>query len=177
MARKKIGGASDYIIPIGVIGILGFIAWKFFGSGGGGGIGPSSAGANNQSEAGAVQASTASTAQAQAASGEKAQMSAVQQQGLASQLYAQMSQDSPNLLTIKNLLMEPYTLTDLNAVIQYFGTKQVGASGFNDCSLLGWNCSALDLPGWVALTFVNDTTGALDTINGYYSSQGINYSF
>jgi hypothetical protein len=174
---KKVGSAADYIIPLGVVGVLGFLAWKFFGSGGGGGVGPSAAGANNQSLATANQQATAATAQQQAAAGEKAQMSAVQQQGLASQLYAQMSQDSPNLLTIKNLLMEPYTLTDLNAVIQYFGTKQVGSSGFNDCNLLGFNCSALDLPGWVALTFANDTTGALATINGYYSTQGINYSF
>jgi hypothetical protein len=170
---KKVGSAADYIIPIGMVGVLGFIAWKFFGSGGG----ASSASANNQSVAAGVQASTAATAQQQAAAGETAHMSAVQQQGIASQLYAIMSQSSPDLLQVQQLLIQPATLTDLNAIIMYFGTKQVGSSGFNDCSLLGLNCSALDLPGGVTLTFSGDNMDYLGGVNSYYSAQGINYSF
>jgi hypothetical protein len=66
------------------------------------------------------------------------------------------------------------TLADLLRLIQLFATKQVAQSSFDTCSLLGFNCTALDLGGF--LHAVLDMTH-LTTINNYLSSTGINYQF
>jgi hypothetical protein len=67
-------------------------------------------------------------------------------------------------------------LADLLMIIQAFGTKQVSSSSpnYSFCSLLGINCPAVDLPGYLNLILNSDYLGQ---INSFLSSTNIAYQF
>lgn len=180
---RKVGSAADYLIPLGILGIAGYIAYQYFlgdGANANPGTGLSAAPSTAGNNAGIQQASsagTASTLATQAAAGQKQTYPSATLQGFASQIYTLGNQSSPDLSAIEGLLTQPNNLTDLTMMIQYFGTKAPDnfLSAWSTCGALGLSCPQDDLPSFVRRIFGTDPR--LQSINQYYSETGINYQF
>lgn len=165
--RKKVG-STDYgwILPVGVIGILGYLAYTYFG--GNGSI--TDTGSNNSS----IDTNSAATAAADLA---KTQADGVTQilsdstlNGIATTLFQLLGNDGDQS-TIVNNVIQVNNAADWYRLVQLFGTKKFNSGGsFNSCALIGIGCDSYDLPG--ALRLVLDAQHLQD-INSYFVDQGI----
>jgi hypothetical protein len=165
LQHRKIGGTADYILPLGILGLGVLVLYKMGVLGGTGGPGGSGGtGGNNTSLANANTAATTATAAQAAAAGQQPVLSPITLQGIASNVYSLGIADTPDLNQVENLLMQPDNTADLNAVIQYFGTKNVNSSSFNWCAVLDMDCTAVDLAAFVRAIFSNQP-GMLQSIN------------
>lgn len=181
MARRKVGADYGWVGPVAIlaaIGGLGLLAWKY--------LLPSLQTGNSANNAATIDtnasASTASQAAA-AAAGIQPTLNANEMAGIANQVYTlgANATDSSVLGSMNDQLTQVNNIADLNGVISAFGTKQVNASmsSYSMCSLLGYGCQALGLQAFVDLIYKSfDSSGSyLETLNGYLSSQNINYQF
>jgi hypothetical protein len=175
---SKIGGAADFIIPLGVVGLGALIIYKFFFSGSAGtSPGVSQA---NQVATDANQAGTSATANQQAAKGEKQTISPDTAAGIANTVFTLGQMNNPDLSSINNVITQVNNLTDLNAVIAAFGTRSsaTNSSLLDPCYALGLNCSRLDMPSFIKLIYSQDATGAfLPSLNQFLRDQSINFQF
>jgi hypothetical protein len=179
--RKKISGAADYIVPIGLIGIVAFALYKmgiFSGT-------FSGSGANNQGTTDA-NASAASQAAAQAAAqGIKATLSPNEAASIANSVYSLgvNASDTSALSQITNLLSQVNNIADLNAIIAAFGTKKIPSGDitawYNTCLSLGVNCTSVGLGTFIDSVYqaYDPSGGYLSNLNQFLQDQGINYSF
>lgn len=174
MAKKKVGEMSDTLLVLGVLGVgVYFLYSKGFFSGL---TGNSS---NNNSTDQANQNATNQTASQQAAAGVAATLTPIGANGIASQIFTLgQTGSADDLNTIEQLLMQPNNLTDLNMVIQDFGVKSIGGAWYTLCQTLDIDCTKVDLPSFVRMIFSQGgESNLLESVNYYYSLQGINYKF
>lgn len=172
--RKAIAGGADYILPIGVLGLLGFLAYKFFGSGG-----PTGTGANNDQLAASNKAAVDQSLANQAAAGEKQTISDAAAQAAASEIWGYYSGGTSTADQVEQALMVPNNLTDLLLIEKYFGVKKMNTGGsMNLCALVDVDCGSVDLASYVKAVF-NDAGHPeyLESVNSFYTMQGINYQF
>jgi|SRR5277367_6147632 len=167
---RKVGAIEyeKYILPVGLL-IGGYIILNKLGL-----FGSAANSSNNatttQNNAATTQA--ALTAAKAAGGGQTVDDSILS--GYATSIYQDGIASPVNMDNIVYTVINVNTLVDLLRLIQLFATKNVAESSFDTCSLLGFNCTSLDLGGF--LNAVLDPTH-LATINNYFSSQGINYKF
>jgi hypothetical protein len=165
--RGKVSGTSDYILPLGLLALVGYVAYKF--------LGPSAAGASNNATATAQNATAADAAYTASAAAVPQSMDDVQLNSIATQIYNSATTggtgDTDNVVYQLSLINNT---TDFYRLWQLFGTKQMGASFFSTCSLLGFDCTALDLASFVKASL---STDQLATVNQNFEGNGIAYQF
>lgn len=159
---------EKYILPVGLT-VAAYLILKKFGLLGGG-----ASASNNAAVLSNEQTTTAAALTTAKAAGSFQTVSDSILSGYATSIYQMGIQGTPDQDNIVYTVINVNTLTDLLRLIQLFATKDVAQSAYDTCSLLGFNCTALDLGGF--LHAVLDQTH-IQTINNYLSSQGINYSF
>lgn len=159
---------EKYILPVG-IAVAGYFILRKFGL-----LGSDANASNNAGILANEQATTAAALQAEKAKGGSQTISDSVLSGYATAIYQMGIQSTPDQDNIVYTVINVNTLTDLLRLIQLFATKQVAQSSFDTCSLLGFNCTSLDLSGF--LHAVLDSQH-LNTINNFLSSTGINYQF
>jgi zona occludens toxin (predicted ATPase) len=181
MARRKIGSDYGWILPLGVVALLGGVAYVLYQKFGG----PSGAAANDKTINTANSDAAAASTAAAAAAGITPTMNANQAANIANQVYTTgVAASGPSdLSTIINNIDQVNNIADLNLVISAFGTKSIPSGNItswtNMCLSLGINCTSVGLADFVRVVFAAyDPTGQyLETLNGYMSAQGINYTF
>lgn len=166
--HQKVGKIADYILPLGVIGILGFLAYKFLGVAGNS--------ATTQNNA-AIDQTTASTA---AADVKQSQEKGVPQTlsdstlaGLANSIELAINSGS-DPLTVENYVVQVQTDTDWFRLVQLYGTRKFNSGGvFSSCALSAglWGCDSYDLQSSLRAFLPADK---ISNINTYFSDQGIN---
>jgi hypothetical protein len=166
--KKKISGTTDYskyIIPVGLV-VAGFLVLKSFNL-----FGDSAASANDASITDAAAQGVSDAIAKDQAAGGRTFLNSAQAAGIANTVFNSMDDQD----TIVRQLIQVDTLGDLLQVIQSFGTKKAGGIA---CGLFGGILSAVcgtyDLPSFVRATL---DPAHLATLNGYLSSQRINYQF
>lgn len=165
MARRKIGAASDWVLPIGVLAIGGYLVYKFVGSGA---TGTAQNNANINANTAATAASDLSASQA---AGVAQTVSDSTLNGYADTLY-QLLGNGGDPAQIDQVVTMVNNATDWYRLVQLFGTKQFNSGGsFSTCALLGLGCDSWDL-----LSALRNVLPAqnLANINTYFSDQGIN---
>jgi hypothetical protein len=169
---KRVGAIEyeKYILPVGLV-VAGYIILNKMGLLGGGANGSnnSTTAANNAAATKADLAAATSAGGFQSSSNSDTVLS-----GYATAIYQEGIQNPVDQDAIVYNVINVNTLVDLLRLIQLFATKQVAQSAWDTCSLLGFNCTALDLGGF--LNAVLDA-GHLATINNYLTNQGINFQF
>lgn len=181
MARRKIGSDYGWILPLGVVALLGGVAYVLYQKFGG----ASGTTANNTGTASANTSAAAASAAAAAAAGINPTMNANQLANIANQVYGiGVAASGPNdLASMNNALTQVNNIADLNGVISAFGNKQMPADSVSQyaglCMNFGINCTTVGLGDWVRVIYAAyDSTGQyLATLNNYMSNQGINYTF
>lgn len=158
---------SNYILPVGLVGIAAYAVYKF--------LGPSAAAkANNATDEANTKAANDAAYNASAAILPQS-MPDVQLSSMATQIYNSASTggtgDIDNVIYQLSLINNT---TDLYRLMQLFGTKQVGSGFFSTCSLLGFDCTSLDLDAFIRASL---TPAQLATVNQNFSGNGINYQF
>lgn len=181
MARNKIAGAAEYIIPLAVASGLVYVIWALA-NGKLNLLGTPASTSNNNSVTDANKAATAATAAAAAASGVKPTISNDLAASIAAQVWTNgTNSDSFDPGVTNSLITQVNNIADLNLVIQYFGTKQIANSSslFSMCTTFGYNCVAVDFPTFVRVAYNNYDNGAayLQSLNEYMSDAGINFTF
>jgi hypothetical protein len=165
---KKIGDASSYILPLGIV-IAGYFILSKFGLFGNSAADQNTASINDTTLKGADD----SLAQAQAA-GDPVTLTSAEAATIASTIF-NAGADPVDQGTIQNQIIQANTLSDLLLIIKAFGTKQAGGTA---CSLFGnflsATCTTYTLPSFLRATL---DAQHLQTVNGYFSSMGINYQF
>lgn len=157
---------EKYIVPVALV-VGGYLVAKKFGLFG------SEANDNNNSQIDSTTAAGVNAAlQAAQNAGDFATLSDSQIAGMASTIYTLGTSDG-DTDTIKYTVIQCNTLTDLLNLIKAFGTKNVATSSFSTCALLGFNCTSVNLSGFLRATLTADQ---MNQINGYFSSMGINYA-
>lgn len=167
-APQKIGAASDYIIPLGVVGILGFLAYKFFGNGG-----ASSTSQNNAAIDQTTAASAAADVKQSQEKGVPQTLSDSTLAGLANSIELAINSDS-DPLTVENYVVQVQTDTDWYRLVQLYGTRKFNSGGaFSSCALSAglWGCDSYDLQSSLRAFLPADK---ISNINTYFSDQGIN---
>jgi hypothetical protein len=181
MRGHRVSGPADYIIPLAVVGGIGVLAYFLVSK-----LGSALTTANSQNNTGTTtanqSAATASTAQASAA-GINPTLTPNQMAAIANTVYT-LGTSNPDASTpdsINNQLTQVNNIADLNGVIAAFGTKNIATSTslLNTCYTLGLSCTSVGLQTFVDTVYNYwDTTGsAMETLNEFLSSQGINYQF
>jgi hypothetical protein len=181
MARRKIGADYGWVGPVAILAAMagvGFLVVKY--------LLPSLQTANSANNSATTDTNNTAAQQSQAATaaaGIQPTLTPNEMAGIANQVYTLGTQatDSSACVSINDQLSQVNNIADLNGVIAAFGTKQVNASMsyFSMCSLLGYSCQALGLQAFVDLIYKSfDTDGSyMEILNGYLSSQNINYQF
>lgn len=179
--KKKVGKASDYIVPIGVtVGLIGlgvYLLNKFFG--------PSGSSQNNQVTTSANTSAASQSQQLASSQGITQTLTPNEAAAIANEVYSLgiSAQDSSALYQINSQLDQVNNIADLNAVISAFGTKQIPSGNItswsNTCLSLGLNCQAVGLGAFVDIVYAAyDSSGnELNILNQYLRDQGINYQF
>jgi hypothetical protein len=166
MGMQKVGG-YDWVIPVGVIAILGYAAYKF--------LGPSSALAANNSANDANNKAAADADYNASSAVVKQSMSDSQLSSIATQISNSFATggtgDLDNVVYQLSLINN---ITDLYRLVQLFGSKSAGSGFFSTCSFLGFDCMSLDLDSFVRASLSADQ---LATVNRNFSGNGINYQF
>ena len=181
MARKKVSGAAEYIIPIALGGGIIYLIWALA-NGKLNLFGTPAGTANNTATTNANSAATTATAVANAAAGISPTISNDLAASIANQVWANgTNADAFDPGTTNQLITQVNNIADLNMVIQYFATRQIASSSslFNMCATLGYSCTAVDFPTFVHIAYSNYPNGAayLQSLNQYMGDQGINFTF
>jgi hypothetical protein len=165
--RRKVSGGADYILPLGILAALGFVLYKF--------LGPSAAGGANNAATDANTKAATDKAYTDSAASLPQSMPDTQLSSIATQIYNSASVGGTGDTDgIVNQLSLVNNTTDLYRLMQLFGTKAVGSGFFSTCSLLGFDCTSLDLASFVRSTL---STDQLATVNQNFAGNGINYQF
>ncbi len=165
--KKRISGTSDYILPIGILVGAYFILTKT-------GLFGGDNGSNNEEIDKTTSDATASDLQKEQAAGGFQTVSDTQLANAAAAIYTAGISDTIDQDAIKWSIIQVNTNMDLLKLIQLFGTKKIAANAWSTCSLLGFNCQAVNLGAFVKVVLDNDH---INDINNYLSAQGINYHF
>jgi len=172
MERGKINGASDYIVPLGVLGLMAALAYKFnlFGSSTSGGSGNA-----NATKATTAAATTSDVAAAQAA-GITATLSASTIAGLANTLNTLFTASTPDQSQIVMTVIQVNNQMDWALLEQAFGTKDYGNSDdwFGLCSSFGLDCKTLSLDSALQL-MITDPTQKMN-LNSSFANIGVNFA-
>lgn len=174
MQRKKIGDASQYIIPLGLLGLAGWVVYKYFISGTATGTG-----ANNATQAANVASAAAAQYQASAANTPQAVPDATLNSMIgtmlsdAEQNTSMFSGSGPgdDIVTTMGQLQN---ITDLYRLMQLWGTRNAAGASGSICDLIDIDCTAVDLG-----TFIHATLSASQIVdlNQLIQANGINYTF
>jgi hypothetical protein len=174
MARKI--GSIDYT-PFVLLGALGigayFLYQKLFPGGSGG--------QQNDANNAAINASTQSALTSDIATLKSQNavqtLSNAAASGIASQLYDLGISGNPvpqaNQDKMVSLVIQANTQLDLDTIAQYFATKNAN-TGFSLSNFFGSNNTSYDLSGWLGATL---DAAHLQTVNGYFSAEGISAYF
>lgn len=174
MRRKKIGDATSYIIPLGLLGLAGWVVYKYFISGTATGTG-----ANNAQQAQNVTTATAAAYQASAAQIPQA----VADTQLNSMIGTMLSDAEQNTSMfsgsgpgddIVTTMGQLQNITDLYRLIQLWGTRNAAGASGSICDLIDIDCTAVDFG-----TFIHATLSAsqITDLNQLIQANGINYTF
>jgi hypothetical protein len=174
MAKKKIYGASDYIIPLGIIGILGWIAYEWFISGNGTGTGQQSAAQNANVTAADAAAYNASAAQIPQSIPDTQINSMIGVMMSDAEENTSMFSGSSYQQDIITQMGQLGNITDLYRLIMLWGTRDVAGASGSICDLIDVDCTAVDFG-----TFIHATLSAsqLQQLNQNLQNNGINYAF
>jgi hypothetical protein len=175
MGHRKVSGAADYIIPIGIVGIAAFALYKFgLFSGGGSGTG-----GNNAAQSGNV----ATAAQQAFTQSSTTIPQSIPDTQLNSMIGIMLNDASENTSIfsgssyqedIVNQVSLLNNITDLYRLISLWGTRAVPTSQFTLCNTLDLDCSTLDFGTFLKVTLTADQ---LSEVNNDLAGNGINYSF
>lgn len=175
MARRKIAGPADYIIPLGLIGIAAFALYKMgLFSGGGSGTG-----GNNTTQTANVQ-SAADKAFAQSAASVPQSIPDTQLNSMIGIMLNDATENtsifsgSSYQEDIVNQMSELNNITDLLRLIDLWGTRAVPTTEFTLCNLIDIDCSKLDFGTFLKVTLSSDQ---LNEVNQDLSGNGIDYQF
>lgn len=181
MARRKVGADYGWVGPVAILGALvgaGFLVVKY--------LMPAlqSGNSKNNEQTEAANSTAAQQSQQQAsAAGIQPTLNANELAGIANEVYTlgANATDSTVLAQMNDQLTQVNNIADLNGVIAAFGTKAINASmsSYSMCGLFGYNCQSMGLNAFVNLIYgAFDASGSYkETLNGYFSDQGINYTF
>ena len=183
MAKRRVGADYGWIGPVAIVGALvgaGYLAWKYL-------IPALQNGnsANNATTTAANQTAAQQSAAQAAAAGIAPTLNANEMANIANQVYSLGKNASglSDLQEINGQLTQCNNIADLNGVIAAFGTKSIPSgdvtSSLNTCFSLGIGCISVGLATFVDTIYgAYDPSGSeLETLNSYFSSQGINYTF
>lgn len=173
MARKKIGAdLGSYILPLGLLGVGGFLLYKFFANGAGTGTSQNNA-AIDQNTAAAAAADLAKSQQA----GIAQTISDSNLNGYATALYQLLGSgggppiDDSTAYQIDNIVTQVNNATDWYRLVQLFGTKKYNSGGtWSACGLTGLGCDSYDLPSALRIAM---PAASLSNINTFFSDQNI----
>ena len=179
---KRMAGASDYIIPIGLVGLAAFIAYKIFGGTGGAGTGLSTSPGTSTNNAATNATTTSVSASAYTASAAttpqivpdttlNTMIQSMWNDWLSSTSVFAGSSYGDDIVTQMGGLGN---ITDLYRLIQLFGTRAMPPSGVNLCNTLGLDCPQVDFG-----TFIHQAldTSQLADLNTLLQTNGIEYTF
>jgi hypothetical protein len=173
---KKMSGVVDYIIPLGVVGVGVFVAYKMglFTTGG-----PTASGQTNANAA-ANTASTAAAAYAASAATTPQSLTDSQLNTMVNTIMADYNSNQ-NIFSgtqytddIVTQMSNLGNITDLYRLMVLFGTQPVSTAYISLCSEFGVDCQQLDLGGFLHVVL---TAAQLATVNQDLSGNGINYTF
>jgi len=127
---------------------------------------------NDQTASGTASANSAAI-QAETAAGGFTTYSAANLQSFANDIYNNLQSGSPNQDQVVRDVIQANTLLDWLYVKQDFGTKSFNTgSWLSLCAVAQVNCTTLDLDSALKASL---DSAHINTINNYFSSQGINY--
>jgi hypothetical protein len=173
--RSKVSGAADYIIPLGFIGIAGFIAWKM-------GLFSGTITASGQTNSTAAANTAATTAAAFKASSQAIPQSLTDTQ-LNSMVNTIMADYNSNgdifsgttyTDDIVTQMSNLDNITDLYRLMMLFGTQPVSTAYISLCSEFGYDCEQLDLGSFLKVVLTSDQ---LAQVNDDLAGNGIDYVF
>jgi Carboxypeptidase regulatory-like domain len=180
--NKKIGDASSYIIPIGILGVVAFLLYKaglFSGTSTG-------TGSNNAAAAANISQGTTASLASLSQKGINPTLTPAQAASIANTIFSSGSNlNAASVTTIFDLLGQCQNDADIYLIMQSFGTRQVNNSGWlSTCALLNMNCDAVDLEGFVTavLNQVNAPGNSVSDLNNFLQNNelgatGITYNF
>lgn len=164
-----LSGIGDVIIPLGVVGILAAIAYKYFGPT------PGAVTSNTNNAQNTANTQTTADAAYKASSAVVPQsMSDTQLSSIATQISNSFMDGGSDTGTIIDQLSLVNNITDLYRLMQLFGTKANAPGMLSACYYLNINCQALDLASFVRAQLTADE---LAEVNQNFSGNGINYQF
>lgn len=183
MARRRVGADYGWVGPVAILAGLvgaGYLAYKY--------LLPSLQSGNSANNAATTDANAAASSAsnaAAAAAGIQPTLNANELANIANQVYSlgKNASSISDLSAINDQLTQCNNIADLNGVITAFGTRNIPSgdvtSSFSLCFSLGIGCTSVGLAAFVhTLYAAYDPSGSeLQTLNGYFSSQGINYTF
>jgi hypothetical protein len=172
---KKVSGAADYILPLGLIGVAVFVLYKmgifngtFTGTGG-----------NNAATAANTTATWTSafntSAQSVPQSLPDTTLNSMVTEMLAdansnTSIFSGSTYQADIVTQMSNL----DNITDLYRLGMLWGTRAVPTSDFNLCNTLDIDCAQLDLGAFLKVTLTADQ---LAQVNQDLAGNGINYTF
>jgi len=169
--KRKISGENTNLIVGGVV-LLAVGTGLYFLFKNGNPFASNANSSNNQAIDQNTASSTASTLNTLAQQNVTPSLTAAQASGLATDIYNKgMTGDQQTIISDLNQCVND---ADIYLIMQYFGTKQAATSFLSTCNLLGFNCSALDLPSWVKSVLDQDQ---IDQINSNYQQDGMSFQF
>lgn len=180
---RKVSGSYDWVGPVVMLAAVagvGYLAYKY--------LIPAlqSGNSKNNSATESANQSAAQQAQQQAAdAGIQPTLNANELANIANQVYSlgKNATGIGDLQQITQQLIQVNNIADLNGVIAAFGTKSIPSgdvtSSLNLCFSLGIGCTSVGLATFVETIYAAyDPTGQeLESLNSYFSSSGINYTF
>jgi hypothetical protein len=172
---KKMSGAADYIVPVGLIGLAAFVLYKmgiFSGTATGTGSNSATTTATTTSVNNAAYTQSAATvAQSVPDTTLNAMIQTMFSDYLSStSIFAGSSYGDDIVSQMGNL----GNITDLYRLIQLFGTRAMPASGVNLCNTIDLDCPQVDFG-----TFIHNALSAsqITDLNNLIQANGINYTF
>ncbi len=172
---KKMAGASDYILPIGIIGLIAFAlykSWIFSGTATGTG--------SNSSATASTTTSVNNAAYTESAAAVAQEVPDTQLNGMiqtmfsdylsSTSIFAGSSYGDDIVIQMGNLA----NITDLYRLIQLFGTRAMPAAGVNLCNTIDLDCPQVDFG-----TFIHNalSTSQIADLNAMLADSGIDYTF
>jgi hypothetical protein len=172
---KKMSGAADYIVPIGIIALIGFALYKMgIFSGTATGTGSNSAATTSNTTAvtnAAFTASAAQVAQSMPDTTLNTMISTMFSDYLSStSLFSGSSYEDDIVSQMSNV----NNITDLYRLMQLFGTRAMPDKGVNLCNTIDLACPQVDFG-----TFIHNALDAahIADLNSVLSGNGIQYTF
>lgn len=183
MARSRVGADYGWVGPVAILAALAgtvYLVVKY--------VIPSlqsGNSANNQATTTANQSAAIQSQQQASAAGIQPTLNANELANIANQVYSlgKSASGIGDLQSINDQLTQCNNIADLNGVISAFGTRNIPSgdvtSSFNVCFSLGIGCTSVGLATFVRTIYMayDPSGGELETLNGYFADQGINYTF